>query len=173
MNWRHALATAVLVAGLCSDGRAAFAQATATNMLAGAAGADIVQRSTERPGQTAANLLDDHGAATGWASAEAVFPQTIMFRLAKNQPFNQVVINPAGDPDPRNWLKILVISTADPFPHMGGWTVVTQVELAPVAKSQVFSFEEARGRYLRLEIRSAQSVDATWVSIGSVELFQR
>jgi len=173
MNWRHALATAVLVAAGSSDGRATFAQATATNMLAASAGADIVQRSTERPGQSAANLLDDQGAATSWASAEAIFPQTIMFRLAKNQPFNQVVINPAGDPDPRNWLKTLVISTADPFPHMGGWTMVTEMELAPIARSQVFAFEEVRGRYLRLEIRSAQSDDATWVSIGSVELFQR
>ena len=62
---------------------------------------------------------------------------------------------------------------ADPFPTMGGWKLVAQVELVPEPGDQSFSVPASDGRFIRLLITRAQSADAPRVSLGKFKLFMR
>jgi hypothetical protein len=166
-------ATAALGLGALLYSGSVEAQDSSLNLLAATNGGALIGRTTELPDRTANHLIDDAGARTAWASSEFVFPQTLTFRLAKNRPFNTIVIDPAGDTDDANWAKSIRISTADPFPHMGGWVSVTIVTLAKSAGDQTFTFEKVSGRFIRLVIDSVQGDDAERVSLGNVGLFLR
>ena len=93
--------------------------------------------------------------------------------MTRKMRFNTVVVDPAGDPNSINWARIIEVSTAVRFPHMGGWIPIITAELNAVAGFQTFVFDDVEGRYLRLMITAAQSSDAERVSLASIALFLR
>ena len=69
-------------------------------------------------------------------------------------------------------LKNLIrISSADPFPHMGGWVELVEIELPADGLQQIIKIEPARGRYFRLEIFSTHGSSPTEVSISNFSVY--
>ena len=144
------------------------------DLVAAASGGQVIKYTSELGGDwRAARLIDGAAAPGGWASADASMPQEIIFRLPASTRFNTLVFMGPGDPARGQWAREVAVYAADPFPTMGGWKLVAQVELVPEPGDQSFSVPASDGRFIRLLITRAQSADAPRVSLGKFKLFMR
>ena len=144
------------------------------NLVAPRNGAQVIKYTSERGGQwRAEKLIDEPAAPSGWASADGSLPQEIIVRLPAPSRFNTLVFSlDSGAPD-GEWARDVAIYTADPFPTMGGWKLVTTVRLSRETKDQTFTVEPTDGRFVRLLITATQTPDAPRVSLGRFKLFLR
>ena len=144
------------------------------NLVAPRNGAQVIKYTSERGGQwRAEKLIDEQATPSGWASGDNSLPQEIIVRLPAPSRFNTLVFNlDSGAPD-GEWARDVAIYTADPFPTMGGWKLVTTVSLARQTADQTFTVTPTDGRFVRLLITAAQAPDAPRVSLGRFKLFLR
>lgn len=144
------------------------------NLVAAANGGQVIKYTSERGGPwRAAKLIDEEAAPQGWASADGSLPQEIIVRLAAATRFNTLVFSlDSGAPD-GEWARDVSVYTADPFPTMGGWKLVTTVRLDPQSTDQTFTVAPTDGRFVRLLITATQASDAPRVSLGRFKLFLR
>ena len=144
------------------------------NLAAARNGGHVIKYTSERGGQwRAERLIDEQATPSGWASGDSSLPQEIIVRLPAPSRFNTLVFNlDSGAPD-GEWARDVAIYTADPFPTMGGWKLVTTVSLARQTTDQTFTVTPTDGRFIRLLITAAQAPDAPRVSLGRFKLFLR
>jgi hypothetical protein len=137
-------------------------------------GAQVIKYTSERGGRWRAAAITDEGATPGgWASADASLPQEIIVRLPVAARFNTLVFSLDGGAPEGEWARDVAIYTADPFPTMGGWKLLTTVTLVRQTGEQAFTITSADGRFVRLLITAAQSPDAPRVSLGRFRLYLR
>jgi len=143
--------------------------------LAGARnGSQVIKYTSERGGEwRAEKLIDERATSGGWASADGSLPQEIIVRLPAPSRFNTLVFNLDGGAPESEWARDIAIYTADPFPTMGGWKLVTIVSLARQAGDQTFTVTSMDGRFVRLLITSAHTPAAPRVSLRQFRLFLR
>jgi hypothetical protein len=144
------------------------------DLAASANGARVIKYTSEAGGEWRADrLIDGASEAGGWASTDASLPQEIILRLPVSARFNTLVFSvPAGSAD-GHWARQIAVYTADPFPTMGGWKLVAQLDLKREPGDQVFTVPAIDGRFIRLLITGAQASDAPRVSLGRFKLFMR
>jgi hypothetical protein len=106
-----------------------------------------------------------------WSSSGNVFPQVLTFSLPKNKRFEALSFTAKNINDQGSWAHHIRISSADPFPHMGGWEVIAEIKLPENGEEKIISFEGKRGRYFRLEIFSAQDKSASNVTFSKLKIF--
>jgi hypothetical protein len=168
-----ALAAAALVLIAMALG-AALAAAQEKNLAAASQGAQVIKYTSQAGGPwRAERLIEARSAPGGWASADRSFPQEIVVRLPALARFNTLVFNLDSGAPEGEWARDVSVYTADPFPTMGGWKLVTTVRLERQPGDQVFTVEQADGRFIRLLITSAQSPDAPRVALARFDVFWR
>ena len=101
----------------------------------------------------AENLIDDDESSY-WSTSDISFPQVLTYAFPENKRFEAIIIKSANNDEKSSWAREVRISTADPFPHMGGWIEIERVLLPQNGQKKIISFEGMRGRYFRLEIFS-------------------
>jgi hypothetical protein len=144
------------------------------NLVAARNGGQVIKYTSELGGEwRAEKLIDEHATPGGWASANGPFPQEIIVRLPVSSRFNTLVFNLESGASDGEWARDIAVYTADPFPTMGGWKLVAQVQLGRHPTDQVFTVAPQDGRFIRLLITSAQSPDAARVSLNQFKLFMR
>jgi hypothetical protein len=144
------------------------------NLAAARNGGQVIKYTSERGGPwRAEKLIDEHDTPGGWASADGSLPQEIIVRLPVAARFNTLVFSLDGDAPEGEWARDVAIYTADPFPTMGGWKLLTTVTLVRQTGEQAFTITSADGRFVRLLITAAQSPDAPRVSLGRFRLYLR
>jgi hypothetical protein len=121
----------------------------------------------------ARHLIDEQITPTGWAAADGSMPQEIIFRLPILFRFNTLVFNPKSVEPDSHWAKDIAIYTADPFPTMGGWKLVAQVQLTREPVDQLFTVPAVDGRFIRIVITSAQIANAPRVSLNEFKVYMR
>ena len=137
-------------------------------------GAQVIKYTSERGGRwRAAAIIDEGATAGGWASADGSLPQEIIVRLPVAARFNTLVFSLDGGAPEGEWARDVAIYTADPFPTMGGWKLLTTVTLVRQTGEQAFTITSADGRFVRLLITAAQAPDAQRVSLGRFRLYLR
>lgn len=144
------------------------------DLVAARNGAQVVKYTSQRGGPwRAETLIDERATPGGWASADGSLPQEIIVRLPSPARFNTLVFNlDSGAPD-SEWARSVSVYTADPFPTMGGWKLVTTVTLDRQPTDQTFTVAPTDGRFVRLLITGAQAPDAPRVSLARFRLFLR
>ena len=171
-RWGSGSAMAIGVAVLAMT--ATWLSAQEVNLAGARNGSQVIKYTSERGGQwRAEKLIDEPAAPDGWASADGSLPQEIIVRLPAPSRFNTLVFSlDSGAPD-GEWARDVAIYTADPFPTMGGWKLVTTVRLSRETTDQTFTVEPTDGRFVRLLITATQAPDAPRVSLGRFKLFLR
>jgi hypothetical protein len=144
------------------------------NLVAARSGAQVIKYTSQLGGEWGADkLIDEHAGSGGWVANDGSLPQEIIFRLPAVARFNTVVLRlPAEKPD-RRWARDIAIYAAEVFPTMGGWKLVTEVQLAPQPGDQVFSVTSSDARFIRLLINSGQGPEGPRVSLDIFKLFNR
>jgi hypothetical protein len=144
------------------------------NLVAARNGGQVIKYTSQLNDMwRAENLIDEHTTPGGWSSADGSLPQEIIIRLPGSARFNTLVFNlDSGVPD-NQWAREISIYTADPFPTMGGWKLVGQVQLARQPGDQTFTVDSTDGRFIRLVIASTQSSGAERVTLNAFRIFLR
>lgn len=144
------------------------------NLVASRNGAQVIKYTSQLGGEwRAEKLIDDQTTQTGWASVDESMPQEIIVRLPALSRFNTLVFNVQSEAPDSQWARDVSVYTADPYPTMGGWKLVTKVQLSRLPGDQVFTVAPADGRFIRVVITSAQSQDAPRVSLNKFKVFMR
>jgi hypothetical protein len=152
----------------------ASASAEEKDLVAARNGAQVIKYTSQLGGEwRAEKLIDDQVTTAGWASADGSMPQEIIVRLPALSRFNTLVFRTQAEAPESQWAKDVSVYTADPFPTMGGWKLVAQVQLGRLPADQVFTVTAVDGRFIRVVITSAQSPDAPRVSLGKFKVFMR
>ena len=136
-------------------------------------GGKVVQRSAELSADRSASNLIDGDNHTTWNSGTDIFPIVIMFSMPKNKRFVGLGLNNRTEDDSSTWAKKVKVGTANPFPHMGEWTELIDVELSDKGGLIFFNVGVNRGRYFRIEISSAQGSDPGTVGLGSFHVYDK
>ena len=141
------------------------------DLISNELGGKVVQRSAELSEERSASNLIDGKVNTSWNSGTDIFPIVIMFSMPKNKRFVGLGINNRTEDDPSTWAKNIKVGTANPFPHMGGWTELIEVELSNKGEIILFDVGVNRGRYFRIEISSALGSNPGSVGLGSFHVY--
>ena len=172
---RAGLAAGVLILAMTATWPARdWLSAQEVNLAGARNGSQVIKYTSERGGEwRAEKLIDERATSGGWASADGSLPQEIIVRLPAPSRFNTLVFNLDGGAPESEWARDIAIYTADPFPTMGGWKLVTIVSLARQAGDQTFTVTSMDGRFVRLLITSAHTPAAPRVSLRQFRLFLR
>ena len=140
------------------------------DIIATQSGGKAVHWTSENPPHATINVIN--GINKGyWASSGNIFPQVLTFSLPKNKRFEALSFTAKNINDHGSWADHIRISSADPFPHMGGWEVIAEIKLPENGEEKIISFEGKRGRYFRLEIFSSQDKTASNVTFSKFKIF--
>ena len=140
------------------------------DIIATQSGGKAVHWTSENLPHAAINVIN--GVNKGyWSSSGNIFPQVLTFALPKNKRFEALSFIAKNLNDRGSWAHHIRISSADPFPHMGGWEVIAEIKLPESGEEKIISFDGKRGRYFRLEIFSAQDNTASNVTFGKLKVF--
>jgi hypothetical protein len=142
------------------------------NILSSAHGARIIKRTSEDAEAIAANLISSF-TSVGWRSLDGSLPQEILFELPAVTRFNTLVFTPAKDAPVEEWTRDIEVYTADPFPTMGGWRLVTRATLTTDPADQTIATSPTDGRFLRLLILSRQDRRADRTALAKFKLYLR
>ena len=115
------------------------------------------------------NIIDDIE-ETYWVSSGNTLPHVLTFSLPSNQRFESLSFISKTNEDQGTWAKHIRISSADPFPHMGGWEIIADIDLPESGDEKIINIEAKRGRYFRLEIFSTQDELAKEASFSSLKV---
>ena len=144
------------------------------NLAAAGEGAQVIKYTSEQGGQwRAENIIADQPMPAGWASADGSLPQELIVRLPASARFNTLIFTLRSETPEAERARDVSIYAADPFPTMGGWRLVGAVRLASAPGDQVFAVAPTEGRFIRVLITSAQSQNATRLSLGRFNLLWR
>ena len=135
-------------------------------------GGKVIHWTLEKAPNIAHNIIDANKDSY-WSSGKAVFPQVVTFSMPVNKRFEGFSVTAKNAGNPQNWAKNIRISSADPFPHMGGWVELVEIELPADGLQQVIKIEPARGRFFRLEIFSTHGSSPTEVSISNFSVYDK
>ena len=142
----------------------------AEDMISVNSGGKVIHWTLEKIPNIAHNIIDANKDSY-WSSGKAVFPQVVTFSMPTNKRFEGFSVTAKNSGNPLNWAKKIRISSADPFPHMGGWVELVEIELPADGLQQIIKIEPARGRYFRLEIFSTHGSSPTEVSISNFSVY--
>lgn len=144
------------------------------NLVAARNGVQVIKYTSQLGGEWSADkLIDEHTDSGGWVANDGSLPQEIIFRLPAVARFNTVVLRLPADKQDRRWARDVAIYAAELFPTMGGWKLVTEVQLAPKPGDQAFSVTPSDGRFIRLLITSGQGPEGARVSLDAFKLYNR
>lgn len=115
------------------------------------------------------NIIDDIK-ETYWVSSGNTLPHVLTFSLPNNKRFESLSFITKNNHKPGTWAKHIRISSADPFPHMGGWEVIADLNLPITGVEKIITIEPKRGRYFRLEIFSTQDENAKEASFTQLKV---
>ena len=134
-------------------------------------GGKVVHWTSQDDINKAKNLIDSD-TKSYWSTSNLSFPQVLTYAFPENKRFEAIIIKAKNGSDARSWAKEIRISTADPFPHMGGWIEIERLLFSSNGEEKVISFEGMRGRYFRIEIFSNFGSD-TSISLGSFQVLDK
>jgi hypothetical protein len=144
------------------------------NLVAARNGAQVIKYTSQLGDKwRAENLIDEHTTPGGWSSGDGSLPQEIIIRLPVSSRFNTLVFNLDSGVPENQWAREISVYTADPFPTMGGWRLVAQIQLARRPGDQAFTVDSTDGRFIRLVIASTQSPGAERVTLNEFRVFLR
>tara|TARA_B110000444_G_scaffold197421_1_gene188304 strand:- start:109 stop:615 length:507 start_codon:yes stop_codon:yes gene_type:complete len=132
-------------------------------------GGKAVHWTSENPPHLTINVIN--GLKEGfWSSSGNIFPHVLTFALPKNKRFEALSFIAKNISEQGSWAHHIRISSADPFPHMGGWEEIAEIKLPSNGEEKIISLEGKRGRYFRLEIFSAQDITSNNVTFGKFKV---
>ena len=134
-------------------------------------GGKVVHWTSEDSINKAENLIDDDESSY-WSTSDISFPQVLTYAFPENKRFEAIIIKSENKDEKSSWAREVRISTADPFPHMGGWVEIERVLLPQNGQKKIISFEGMRGRYFRLEIFSNYGSQNS-ISIGNFKVLDK
>ena len=117
-----------------------------------------------------ANNIIDNIDGSYWVSSGNTLPHVLTFSLPSNKRFESLSFISKTNEDPGTWAKHIRISSADPFPHMGGWEIIADINLPESGDEKIINIEAKRGRYFRLEIFSTQDELAKEASFNQLKV---
>jgi len=115
------------------------------------------------------NVIDNKE-DTYWVSSGNTLPHVLTFSLPNNKRFKSLSFISKTDHESGTWAKHIRVSSADPFPHMGGWEIIADIDLPESGDEKIINIEAKRGRYFRLEIFSTQDELAKEASFSSLKV---
>ena len=115
------------------------------------------------------DIIDDIE-ETYWVSSGNTLPHVLTFSLPSNKRFEFLSFIAKNNNKPETWAKHIRISSADPFPHMGGWEVIADLNLSQTGEEKIITIDPKRGRYFRLEIFSTQNEMAKEASFSQFKV---
>ena len=140
------------------------------DIIATQSGGKAVHWTSENSPHLTINVIN--GVKEGhWASLDNIFPHVLTFALPKNKRFEAVSFTAKNKGNQDSWAHHIRISSADPFPHMGGWEVIAEIKLPQNGEEKFITLEGKRGRYFRLEIFSSQDKSSSKVTFGKFKVF--
>ena len=107
---------------------------------------------------------------TYWLSAGNTLPHVLTFSMPSNKRFEALSFKAENSNDQGTWAHHIRISSANPYPHMGGWEVIADIKLPITGQEKIITIDRKRGRYLRLEIFSTQDEAASEASFGEFKV---
>ena len=90
--------------------------------------------------------------------------------MPSNKRFEALSFISKTNHDPGTWAKHIRFSSADPFPHMGGWEILVDTDLPETGDEKFITIDAKRGRYFRLEIFSTHDQLATEASFNQLKV---
>ena len=115
------------------------------------------------------NVIDNKE-DTYWVSSGNTLPHVLTFSLPNNKRFKSLSFISKTDHEPGTWAKHIRVSSADPFPHMGGWEIIADIYLPASGNKKTITIDNKRGRYFRLEIFSTHDVLAKEASFSQFKV---
>ena len=100
-------------------------------------GGKVVHWTSEDSINKAENLIDDDESSY-WSTSDISFPQVLTYAFPENKRFEAIIIKSANNDEKSSWAREVRISTADPFPHMGGWVEIERVLLPQNGQKKLF-----------------------------------
>jgi hypothetical protein len=139
------------------------------DIIATQSGGKAVHWTSENSPHLTINVIN--GVKEGhWASLDNIFPHVLTFALPKNKRFEALSFTAKNKGSQDSWAQHIRISSADPFPHMGGWEVIADIKLPITGHEKIIVIDGKRGRYFRLEIFSTQDEAASEASFGEFKV---
>ncbi len=142
----------------------------AEDIISSNSGGKVIHWTLQNAPNIAYNLIDDDK-TNYWSSGELVFPQVITFSMPINKRFEGFSVTAKNEKNSSTWAKKIRISSADPFPHMGGWVELVELELPANGEEYFIKVNPYRGRYFRLEIFSTHGIHAKEVSLKNFSVY--
>ena len=100
-----------------------FNNAYSKDIIATQSGGKAVHWTSEKLPHATINVIN--GVKEGyWSSSGDIFPHVLTFALPNNKRFEAISFTAKNINDRGSWAHHIRISSADPFPHMGGWEVI-------------------------------------------------
>jgi len=134
-------------------------------------GGKVVHWTSEDSKNKARNLIDEDNNSY-WSTSDISFPQVLTYAFSENKRFEAIIIRGENSSERNSWAQEVRISTADPFPHMGGWIEIKRVSLPEDGSEKIISFDGMRGRYFRIEIFSNYGSQKR-ISLGSFKVLDK
>ena len=141
----------------------------AEDLIAIKSGGKAIHWTTEKSPHLALNIIDGK-ADTFWVSSGNTFPHVLAFSMPSNKRFEALSFKAENSNGQGTWAHHIRISSADPFPHMGGWEVIEDIKLPKTGQEKIIAIDGKRGRYFRLEIFSTQDEAASEASFGEFKV---
>lgn len=141
----------------------------AEDLISTKSGGKAVHWTSEKAPFRAKNIIDSLK-ETYWVSSGNTLPHVLTFSMPSNKRFEALSFIAKNNNENGSWAKHIRISSADPFPHMGGWEVIANISLPKTGEEKIIVIEGKRGRYFRLEIFSTQEKFAKEASFGQFKV---
>ena len=141
----------------------------AEDLITLGSGGKAIHWTSEKHPFIATNVIDNNK-STYWVSSGNTLPHVLTFSLPSNQRFKSLSFISKTNEDQGTWAKHVRISSADPFPHMGGWEIIADINLPESGDEKTINIEAKRGRYFRLEIFSTQDELAKEASFNQLKV---
>jgi len=141
----------------------------AENLISIQSGGKAIHWTSEKHPFIARNVIDNNKSSY-WVSSGNTLPHVLTFSLPNNKRFESLSFISKTDHEPGTWAKHIRISSADPFPHMGGWEIIADINLPASGNEKIITIDNKRGRYFRLEIFSTHDVLAKEASFSQFKV---
>ena len=142
----------------------------AEDLISIKSGGKAIHWTTESFPNLARNIIDGIE-DTYWLSVGNTLPHVLTFSMPSNKRFEALSFKAENSNDQGTWAHHIRISSADPFPHMGGWEVIEDIKLPKTGKEKIIAIDGKRGRYFRLEIFSTQDKSAREETFAKFKVF--
>ncbi|MAU28550.1 MAG: hypothetical protein CMJ07_05125 [Pelagibacterales bacterium] len=141
----------------------------AEDLIALGSGGKAIHWTSEKYPFITKNIIDNN-INTYWVSSGNILPHVLTFSLPSNKRFEALSFISKTNHDRGTWAKHIRVSSADPFPHMGGWEILAEIDLPETGDEKYITVDAKRGRYFRLEIFSTHDQLATEASFNQFKV---